>query len=135
MMNFDTSERNLCIVTRQSTSTPLQALVLMNDPQFVESARILAERMFREGGADDDSRINFGFRTLTSRAPTEDEMRVLRSLMQNERSTYLGDARAAKELLATGEFPGDEQIPSHELAALTIVASTIMNFDATIMLR
>lgn len=135
MMNFDTSERNLCIVKRQSTSTPLQALVLMNDPQFVEASRILAERMYLEGGASDESRIAFGFRALTSRGPSADEMHVLRALLQEERRDYEGNKAAARKLLATGEFPRDRALPSPEVAALAIVASTIMNFDATIILR
>ena len=77
MMNFDTSERNLCSIKRQSTSTPLQALVLMNDPQFVEASRILAERMILEGGPSDADRISFGFRALTSRSPNEGELETL----------------------------------------------------------
>ncbi len=135
MMNFDTSERNLCIVRRQSTSTPLQALVLMNDPQFVEAARILAERMFTEGGDEDDTRITFGFRALTGREPSPDELTLLAGLLDEERRSYSSNIAAATELLETGEFARNQQLPAGEVAALTTVASTIMNFDATIILR
>lgn len=135
MMNFDASERNLCIVRRQSTSTPLQALVLMNDPQFVEAARILAERMYTEGGDEDESRIAFGFRALTAREPTPTEMRLLSSLLEEERKLYGSNLAAARELLGTGEMARDQNLPAEEVAALTTVASTIMNFDATIILR
>jgi len=135
MMSFDTSERNLCIVKRQSTSTPLQALILMNDPQFVESARILAERMVSEGGSSDDDKITFGFRMLTSRQPTPNEKALLSSLLEEERLTYERDISAAYAVLSTGEFPRDESLSAAEVAAFTTVASTIMNFDATIILR
>ena len=135
MMNFDTSERNLCIVKRQSTSTPLQALVLMNDPQFVEAARILAERMYLEGGTSDDTRISFGFRVVTSRDPTDLEMGILERLLAGERDSYADNSLSARQLLETGEYPRNSQLPSHEIASLTTVASTIMNFDATVILR
>lgn len=135
MMNFDASERNLCIVRRQSTSTPLQALVLMNDPQFVEAARILAERMIREGGSLDNERIRFGFRALTGREPNSEEQGILGNLLEAERSAYRSSPAAARELMTAGEYPADPSLPSTEIAAFTTVASTIMNFDATVILR
>ena len=135
MMNFDTSERNLCTVKRQSTSTPLQALVLMNDPQFVEASRILAERMIREGGGVDQTRIRYGFRLLTSREPTREEMHVLEDLLVKQRESFAHDREAARDLLASGEYPRNERLSPSEVAAFTTVASTIMNFDATTILR
>ena len=69
MLTFDATTREFCAVKRQTTATPLQALVLLNDPQFVEAARALAQRSFREGGLSLDSRITFAFRTLTGRYP------------------------------------------------------------------
>jgi hypothetical protein len=135
MMNFDTSERNACVVTRQSTSTPLQALVLMNDPQFVESARLLAERMVIDGGANDFDRIKFGFKTLTSRDPSDEESAILRDLLASERLAYGRDVSAAKAVLETGEYPRNMALSAIDVAAFTTVASTIMNFDATVRLR
>ncbi len=135
MMNFDTSERNLCTVKRQSTSTPLQALVLMNDPQFVEASRILAERMIQEGGDVDNERIRYGFRLLTSREPTAQEMGALEDLLATQRSSFARDRSAARELLTAGEYPRNESLSASEVAAYTTVASTIMNFDATTILR
>jgi len=133
MMIFDTSERNLCVVRRQSTSTPLQALVLMNDPQFVEASRLLAERMLREGGATDEERITWGFRALTARSPSEIERDALFELLEQERRSL--SATAARQLLSAGEHPRDPSLPPREVAALTTVASTILNHDATITLR
>ncbi len=133
MMIFDTSERNLCLVRRQSTSTPLQALVLMNDPQFVESSRLLAERMLREGGSTDKERVSWGFRALTARSPSDIERDALLALLTEERQST--SIAAARQLLASGEHPRDPSLPVREVAALTTVASTILNHDATIILR
>ena len=135
MMIFDTSERNLCIVLRQSTSTPLQALVLMNDPQYVEASRMLAERMIRSGGDTDADRVEWGFKTLTARAPSDLEREALLDLLASERDTFAANRRAARALLEAGEYPRDRRLPETEVAALTTVASTIMNHDATIILR
>ena len=69
MVTLDAAERNICVARRQETATPMQALVLLNDPQFVEAARLLAERMIREGGEDLEGRITYAFRLLTGRRP------------------------------------------------------------------
>ncbi len=135
MMNFDTSERNLCSIKRQSTSTPLQALVLMNDPQFVEASRILAERMILEGGPSDADRISFGFRALTSRSPNEGELETLTELLRLETQSFRQNPEAASLLLKTGEYPRSLSLDASEVAAYATVASTIMNFDATTILR
>ena len=135
MMIFDTSERNLCVVRRQSTSTPLQALVLMNDPQFIEASRILAERMLREGGTTDDERITYAFRSLTARMPTDTELQALKELLAAQRNAFEGNPAAARELLTVGEKPSDSRLPAEEVASYATVASTILNHDATIFLR
>ena len=135
MMIFDASERNLCVVRRQSTSTPLQALVLLNDPQFVEASRALAERMLREGGTSDSQRIAFAFRALTSREPTPDELDVLRNLLAKQRSEFARRPEAARALLSVGEHTRDTSLPVVEVASLSTVASTIMNHDATLYIR
>jgi hypothetical protein len=135
MISFDASQRDVCTVRRQSTNTPLQALVLMNDPQFVEAARVLAERMVKEGGKSPDDRIVFGFRALTSRYPDAEELRTLRGLFDAERVAFEKDASAARRLLSTGEHPRDRRLEPAEVAALAVVASTIMNFDETVFRR
>ena len=85
------SERLLCIVKRQRTSTPLQALVLLNDVQYVEAARVLAERLLREGGDTPEARITTAYRLLTSRAPRPTELAAVRALFEKERATFAGD--------------------------------------------
>jgi hypothetical protein len=134
-ISFDAAERLFCTVTRQRTSTPLQALVLLNDPQFVEAARALGDRMLRDGGTDPGSRIAFAFRALTGRTPATAELAVLEGLFDSERDRFRRDRAAAQKLLAVGVSrpkPGIDQV---ELAAATVVASTIMNTDDAVMKR
>ena len=120
---------------RQRTSTPLQALVLLNDPQYVEAARVLGERMLREGGADDASRIAHGFRLLTSRRPDAAELRLLRTLLDGERQRLSANPKAARQLLSVGERKADASLPPIEAASYAVVASTLMNFDEAVFKR
>ena len=135
MISFDASERNECVVQRQKTSTPLQALVLLNDPQYVEASRSLAERMFKEGGDVLREQITYGFRLLTSRFPVDSEINMLMELYQGEYAHFEDHPADAKELLGVGASVSDTSIPQEELAAATIVASTIMNFDEAYIKR
>ena len=135
MMNFDTPERNFCAVRRQSTSTPLQALVLLNDPQYVEAARLLAERLLREGGDTVEDRLTFAFRLLTSRRPLAHELALLTDLYELEWETFQADQQGALALLNVGEYPRDEQLDQAQVAALTVVANTLMNFDEAVIKR
>ncbi|CAN5537373.1 DUF1553 domain-containing protein [soil metagenome] len=135
MMNFDASDRYLCQVKRQKTSTPLQALVLMNDPQYIEASRILAERMIKEGGTGTEERINFAFKALTSRAPREEEINLLKDLLKEELNDLKNNPGRADDLLSIGEYERDKKLDPQEVAAYTIVASTIMNFDEFVVKR
>ncbi|MFT5142158.1 MAG: hypothetical protein ACI84D_000769, partial [Thalassolituus oleivorans] len=135
MMTFDASERNLCTIQRQSTSTPLQALILLNDPQFVEASRVLAERMIREGGPSREARITRGFLLLTGRAPSEVESDALSDLATAQMADFRAKPGDARRLLEVGRYPRDRGLDAAEVAAYTVVASTIMNFDAATMLR
>jgi hypothetical protein len=135
MISFDASERNFCTVLRQKTSTPLQALVLLNDPQYVEAARMLAERMIKEGGPTLDAQIAFAFRLLTSRRPEPSENEMLQALYEEERTAFEAAPADARALLAIGEYPRDRGLPAAEVAARTLVASTIMNYDEVYMKR
>jgi len=122
-------------VSRQRTSTPLQALVLLNDPQFVEASRALAARMIREAGGDVDGRIAVGFRALTGRVPTSEERAALESLYGDELARFRKERAAAATLLAVGASKPPPGIDSAELAAATVVASTVMNLDDAVMKR
>lgn len=135
MITFDAARRNQCIVQRQRTSTPMQALVLLNDPQFVEAARKIAERMMQEGGDTLGEQITFVFRLLTSRFPTAEEMQVLTVLYEEQKALYSTDRTRAKALLSTGEAPWDQTLDALDLAAATILATSILNFDEAVIKR
>jgi hypothetical protein len=134
-INFDAAERLFCTVNRQRTNTPLQALVLLNDPQYVEAARAIGERMMKEGGAETRDRIAFGFRLVTSRQPRPEELSLLETLYRDEHAAFLGDAPAAKKLLAVGEHARDTTLDVAESAAYSVVASTLLNFDEAVFKR
>jgi hypothetical protein len=134
-ISFDAAQRLSCTVQRQRTSTPLQALVLMNDPQYVEAARLLAERMAREGGADPADRVALGFRLMTSRRPTGEESRVLVGLYEEEHARFRSDPEAPRKLLAIGERARDPKLDAAEIAALTVVANTLMSVDEAVTKR
>lgn len=135
MISFDASDKYVCTVRRQNTNTPLQALVLLNDPQYVEAARVLAEKMIKQGGEDIDRQISYGFRALTSRKPKARELTILKELYQAELVEYQKYPFAADKLLHVGEKPADPALPKDKLAALTVVASTLINYDEAVYKR
>ncbi|CCH56762.1 protein of unknown function DUF1549 [Fibrisoma limi BUZ 3] len=134
MLNFDASERHFCIVKRQKTSTPLQALVTLNDPQFVEAARVLAQRGLAQGQTGDVF-INNAFKAVVSRSARPAEIDLMKQLYAEELSDFRRNPKRAKELLSVGEYPMDKKLNPEELAAWTVVASTIMNVDEAIIKR
>jgi hypothetical protein len=133
MMAFNASPREICIVRQGITTTPLQALTLMNNIAFVEAARFLAERMLTEGGAEPQQRVAFAFRLVTSRRPTPQEMVVLLQTLKSFQSDFANDPSAAAQLLTVGERSADPTLPPAELAAYALVANTILNLDEAIM--
>ena len=135
MMVFDAATRDTCSARRQSTNTPLQPLVMLNDPQFVEAAHALGQRMLREGGATDGSRASWAFRQVTGRAPTARELPVLLELYHGQRESFTEDPARATQLLAVGKLAADPSLPPIEAAAAATVASALINLDASIMLR
>jgi hypothetical protein len=134
-ISFDAGERFACTVRRQRTSTPLQALVLMNDPQYVESARVLAEQVLRHGGTTTDTRAAYAFRRVTSQQPSADALGRLVSLHDAEHARFEAHRDAAVRLLRTGERPYAQDLDTADLAAWTVVSSTIMNLDAAVYTR
>ncbi len=129
MVAFDASNRDVCQVRRESTNTPLQALVLMNDPQFVEAARIMAERIQREAGSDLSDQIRHAFRLVTSRRATQEEVEVIQELHNAEFKRLQANPKDAEALLKTGDHPLDSSLDPTHTAALTVVANTLLNHD------
>ena len=129
MAAFDAPNRETCVVSRPLTNTPLQALVLLNDTQFVEAARSFAQRILSRPGSDDAQRLHWALLEALSRPPTEKESRVLLAALQRERATYQASEADARALLRVGESPVPRTHPPAELAAWTQVASTILNLS------
>ncbi|MGN6438800.1 MAG: DUF1553 domain-containing protein [Agriterribacter sp.] len=130
---FDVGIRTSCIVRRQKTNTPLQALVTLNDPTFVEAAKVIGEQMTRE--ADNKTAITNAFRKLTGRKPTGKELELLTELQQKEYTKFKADATKAKGWLQAGMYTVDKSLPKDKVAANAVVASTIINTDASITKR
>jgi hypothetical protein len=132
MLLFDAPTRETCTVRRLRTNTPLQALNLMNDPQFVEASRALAQRMVVEGGKDAKARIAYGFKLATARKPASDEVKVFMEVLTQELDTFGKDKEAAEKLLSVGDWKARSDLDKAELAAWTTIASMILNLDETI---
>lgn len=129
---FDAPEREFCTIRRSRTNTPLQALVLLNDPTFVEAARVLAERAMKEGGATPEARATFAFRRVTSRTPTPRELEVLLRIYRDQHARFTAAPDLAAQLLAIGEAKPDAAFAQADLAAWTTIASMILNLDEAI---
>ena len=132
LATFDAPDRETCTVRRARTNTPLQALVLLNDPTYVEASRKLAERIMVEGGDTIVARITFAFRLATSRKPTAREQTVLRRLFDQQLTRFRADKVAALKLLSVGESVRNESLNVEELAAWSTLASVILNMDETV---
>jgi mono/diheme cytochrome c family protein len=134
LMTFDAPNREVCVARRSTTNTPLQALVLLNDPTYIEAARKLAEQMLR-GGTTVESQLTIGFRRAIGRTPSDEEARLLLKIHAGALARFQADNAAARELLKIGNAPADASLNETDLAAWTIVASTILNLDETITKR
>ena len=129
---FDASTREECAAQRARSNTPLAALVLLNDPTFVEAARVLAQRVATDGGKTDAERVAYAFRQVTSRKPDDTESRVLLKLLEKNRVAYAADPKAAAELLRIGQSPPARDMNAPELAAWTAVCRALLNLSEAI---
>ena len=134
MLAFDAQSREVCIVKRSRTNTPLQALVLMNDQQFVEAARSLAEIVL-QSKTERSAQIDTAFLRLTGRTPTEEEKKILSELADLEAAFYAARPKEAKKLIESGDSVPSDSLDPVQLASMTIVCQAIMNLDATIWNR
>jgi hypothetical protein len=131
LLAFDAPSREECTAARMRSNTPRAALVLLNDPTFVEAARKLAERTIHESTADDE-RIAFLWRQAVSRSPDADERRLVQGLVDRRRVEYAADPAAAGKLLSVGIAPRDQAIDAAELAAWTSAARAVLNLHEAI---
>jgi hypothetical protein len=135
MATFDAPSREVCTVRRPRTNTPLQALVTLNDPVYVEAAQALARRMVREGGSTDPERAVRGFRLVLARQPSPAESERLVRLHDQTLAGFKNDPDNAKKMATDplGPVPADLAIGLDDLAAWTVVANVILNLDETFM--
>lgn len=135
MLAFDAPSREVCVVRRQTTSTPLQPFVLLNDPQFVEAAGALGERFLRGKVPKLEERLAFAFRLAATRTPTDRELRLLVGLYREQLELFRRNPAAAQNLLKSGERTAAAGIDPIELAAAAATASAILNLDASLTIR
>ncbi len=131
MATFDAPDREFCLVRRARTNTPLQALVLLNDPTFVEAARKLAERSLLAAD-DDDTRLDYSFRIVLCRFPDEAERETLKSILAEARKEFDAAPESAEALLSTGSSPRNAELKPTQLAAWTTAMSVLLNLDEAI---
>ena len=128
---FDSSARQTCRVRTAVTSSPLHALTMLNDPTWVEAARVLAQRVTKEQ-ATDEARLARAFALVLGRAPAGAEPALLAKMLAHQRAVYAADTKAADALLAIGESKRDAAIPATEHAALTATCLALYNLDAAV---
>jgi hypothetical protein len=129
MSAFDAPSRESCTVRRERTDTPLQALLTMNETQYVECSRALAERTLREAASQPEARLTYLFRLVVARTPDKQELSELRAAYMDYLTTYSRDVEAAKKLIAVGESKADASLNPSELAAWTMLGNLVLNLD------
>ncbi|MDX2190613.1 MAG: DUF1553 domain-containing protein [Bacteroidota bacterium] len=132
IMTFDASDRSYCTVKKSNTNTPLQALVLLNDPQLLEAARVFAEKIVANGGNTLENRITYAFRLITSRTPTRKEIEILVNQYQYELARFKNNPKQVAGFLNNGEYGINRKLNPFELAAFSVIAHTLLNLDEVI---
>lgn len=132
LVTFDAPDRETCTVKRARTNTPLQALILMNDPTYIEAHRKLAERILLHGGSTTEERIQSLFQRVLSRPATAQELATVQGILDKQLARYREHPEKAEELLKVGEYPLNPELNSTELASWTMTAGTILNLDEAI---
>lgn len=135
MTLFDTTTREVCSTRRMPTNTPLQALVMLNDPQFVEAARKLGERILKEGGTTDESRVKWAYRHVIGSQPRAEKIPVLLELVAQQREFFASKSSDSKAFLKVGDSPADTAFDETEAATFAALAQALLNLDANITLR
>lgn len=132
MKAMDAPSREECTTQRPRSNTPNAALVLLNDPTFVEAARAFAARVIRDGGETFDDRLDFAYHLCLSRSPDEEESQLLRNLFTQTQAEYNSNAEAAREFVSLGRSPAPGSISAVELASWSAVTRTLLNLSETI---
>ena len=135
MINFDATSREICTIRRNVTSTPLQALTLLNDPQFVEASRVLSEMVQRKFPDSVEHQIEMAFRRSTGLKPNKDQINILNAQYKKSLQRFKVAPKKVDSILSTGQQPFDSELSKEKTAAMTLVVSTILNFDESYMKR
>ena len=135
MMTMGANKRDVCRLRREQTASPLQALVLLNGTQFVESSKALALKLYQKHDGSIQEIINETFRLMTSRMPSENELAILKSLFEEQLGEFEADPDRATKLLETGEAKVTDEIPPAKLAAATVLVNAILNLDESVRLQ
>ncbi|GAB3507657.1 DUF1553 domain-containing protein [Emticicia fontis] len=133
LATFDATSRSFCVVRRQKTNTPLQALVTLNDPTFTEAAKVIGEQMCKSKSKQEA--ITQAYRKLTGRKPSSKEINLLLQLQQTEQNKFRNSPNKSKGWLSAGQYPVSKDLDQSLVAANAVVASTILNSDATLTKR
>lgn len=132
---FDAAKRDVCVARRERTSTPLQALVLLNDPQMIEASRVLSERLARVHPEDNQQLLRDMFYWLTSRPPDAQQLALIVQMFEEQLEHFAAHPESAAEYLAIGDSPRDKRVAVPRLAALTVVANALFNYDECVILH
>lgn len=129
MLIFDAPDRNFCTVKRTNSSSPLQALVMMNDPTFIEAAKFIADRMMQEGGNSVNEQLTLGFRLITGRHPKAAELSLLEDMYNTEAGLFAKQPAKVYQLLQVGNAPWTKSKDMHKTAAYVNVVMALINTD------
>ncbi|TAH24422.1 MAG: DUF1553 domain-containing protein [Cytophagales bacterium] len=132
LMTFDASDRTSCVVKKPSTNTPLQSLLVLNDPQLIESAKVIAEKLMKMNTNNIEAKLSFAFKLATSRTPSKSEMELLLKIYNTEYNRFTKNSAEANAFLNIGEYKINNILNKTELAAYTLVVHTILNLDEVI---
>jgi hypothetical protein len=132
LLAFDAPTREECAAERNRSNIPQQALVLLNDPTYVEASRSLAARILKEGGDDTESRLNWAWRQVLARAPHPEEIKTIQPLLDKQLGEYRCNTGEAQALLKIGQSPPPPDADPAELAAWTNIARVLLNLHETI---
>lgn len=135
MTTFDAPSREYCIARRERTATPLQSLIQLNDPQMIEAARVLAEKLLKKHSDSAAAQLTDAFRLLTSRQPTPAELHILSGMLKSQQEHFDAHTERATSYVSTGQAPRDAQLNPTSHAALTAVIQALMSFDECVTKR
>jgi hypothetical protein len=135
MLAFNATQRTVCSARRELTSSPLQAFILLNGPQFTEAARVLGERLHKEMEGDISRMIHGAYKLLLSRSPDDRELEICRKLYDEQLAEFRASPSDAESFLSIGEKPRDKNLPAPEVAAAATLISALMNHDESIVKR